>query len=308
MSFRLFIYYCAVCGGCAAYVGWVLGNLTSIQRTVTQTAVRGLLVGLVLGLALAVVDAVGNLSRLRVGAVGLRALVAGASGCVAGFLGGMLGQALFSWKHWSVFVVLGWTLTGLLIGGSLGIFDILSRLMREEDLRGAARKTLKGLLGGSLGGLLGGILFLLLQRFWGAIFEGQSLDGLWSPGATGFVALGLCIGLLIGLAQVILKEAWVRVEAGFRPGRELILTRPEITIGRAENCDIGLFGDAGVEKLHARIMQQGQRYLLADADTPTGTFLNDEPIDGPTPLRSGDLIRVGRSTLRFRERRKRGEE
>ena len=60
----------------------------------------------------------------------------------------------------------------------------------------------------------------------------------------GFVALGMCIGLLIGLAQVILKEAWVRVEAGFRAGREMILSKPEVTIGRAESCDIGLFGDA----------------------------------------------------------------
>ena len=84
------------------------------------------------------------------------------------------------------------------------------------------------------------------------------------------MALGLCIGLLIGVAQVILKEAWVKVEAGFRPGRELIVSKGEIVIGRAESCDIGLFGDNSVERTHARILRKGDRYLLVDSDTAGG--------------------------------------
>ena len=55
----------------------------------------------------------------------------------------------------------------------------------------------------------------------------------------------------------------------------MMLTKDETTIGRAEACDIGLFGDNAIEKLHARIVQKGNRYLLADDDTPGGTFLND---------------------------------
>lgn len=123
----------------------------------------------------------------------------------------------------------------------------------------------------------------------------------------GFVALGLCIGLLIGLAQVILKEAWIQVEAGFRAGRQMILSKPEFTIGRAESCDIGLFGDAAVERLHARILLQNNQYYLSDAGTPAGTFLNGRPIAQPTPLRSGDAIGIGKSLLRFSERAKRNE-
>jgi predicted component of type VI protein secretion system len=120
----------------------------------------------------------------------------------------------------------------------------------------------------------------------------------------GFVALGFCIGVLIGLAQVIFKEAWVRVEKGFRPGRELILTKPEVTIGRAEGCDIGLFGDPKIERLHARILHRDGAYLLADAGTPGGTFVNEEAVGPPVRLNSGDLIRVGSSVLRFGERQK----
>jgi pSer/pThr/pTyr-binding forkhead associated (FHA) protein len=129
---------------------------------------------------------------------------------------------------------------------------------------------------------------------------------LLSSSAWGFVALGACIGLFIGLAQVILKEAWVKVETGPRSGRELILTKDETTIGRAEACDIGLFGDNTIEKMHARIVLKNGRYLLVDADTPSGTYLNDERITEPAPLRSGDLIRVGRDRLlRFSEKQKR---
>jgi hypothetical protein len=70
-------------------------------------------------------------------------------------------------------------------------------------------------VGGTVGGLLGGILSVVLRGVWTGIFSNKPSELLWSPSAMGFVALGMCIGLLIGLAQVILKEAWVRIEAGF---------------------------------------------------------------------------------------------
>jgi hypothetical protein len=146
---------------------------------------------------------------------------------------------------------------------------------------------------------------MMLAGAWQGIFTGKDAESLWSPWATGFVALGMCIGLLIGLAQVILKEAWVRVEAGFKPGREKILSKERTTVGRAEVCDIGLFGDNAVEKLHANIIMAGNRYFLEDAGTPAGTFLNDRPVQGRMPLKNGDLIRLGRNVLCFRERAKR---
>jgi pSer/pThr/pTyr-binding forkhead associated (FHA) protein len=111
--------------------------------------------------------------------------------------------------------------------------------------------------------------------------------------------------LLIGLAQVVLREAWLRVEAGFRAGREMVLARDTTTIGRAESCDLGLFGDPEVDKVHARIVRQDGRYLLRDAGSRAGTYVNDERLAGPRPLRSGDAIRVGRSVIRFHERAKR---
>ena len=80
---------------------------------------------------------------------------------------------------------------------------------------------------------------------------------------------------------------------------------PAITIGRSESSDIGIFGDNAVEKLHARIVLQGGRYMLADAGTAAGTYVNEERIAQPRPLRSGDAIRIGTNVLRFGERQKR---
>jgi pSer/pThr/pTyr-binding forkhead associated (FHA) protein len=112
------------------------------------------------------------------------------------------------------------------------------------------------------------------------------------------------IGLAVSLTQVMLREAWVRVEAGFRPGRQLLLTKPATVIGRAESCDVGLFGDPAVEKVHARITREGERWVVSDAGTPSGTLVNGQRISGPTPLRSGDRIQVGASVLSFDVRAK----
>ena len=168
-----------------------------------------------------------------------------------------------------------------------------------KSRRGARRKLRNGLIGGAIGGVIGGSLSLLLHGLWAGIFKDSEAESLWSPSATGFVALGACIGLAVALAQVMLREAWLRVEAGFRPGRQLLLTRPETTIGRAESCDVGLFGDATVDKIHAKIVRQGNQWLVTDAGTATGTLVNGQRLTGPTPLHSGDRIQVGNSVLAF---------
>jgi hypothetical protein len=304
MSFRLFIYYCAVCGGCAAYVAWVVGRGVPEGDRNAEAALQGLLLGLILALALGLVDALWAFSPSQVFQIGPRVLVAATVGTLGGLIGGLIGQVLVNTTESSAAQVVGWTIVGLLVGSSLGIFDVLARLVRGEDLRGAFRKIRNGVVGGTIGGLLGGILLVVVKGAWTGLFKDKPGYLLWSPSAIGYVVLGLCIGLLIGLAQVFLKVAWVRVEKGFRPGRELILTKPEVTMGRAESCDIGLFGDPAVERLHARILQRDGDFYLADNASPSGTYLNGRRVAEPALLRSGDEIRLGRNVLLFRESRK----
>lgn len=306
MSFRWYIYYCALLGGCAGYIGWALGRIPTVQQHVWQASIRGMFLGLTVAVVLTIVDILWHLSsREGAGTIG-RVLVAGLVGGMGGFLGGMIGQLLYSATQLLLFLILGWTITGVLIGAAPGLYDLLVRLAKNEAVGGARRKVLNGILGGTLGGMVGGCVYLVLRGMWGLVLADRA-DEFLSPTATGFVALGLCIGLLIGLAQVILKTAWITVVAGFRAGRELLLSRHEMILGRAEGCDIPLFGDGEAEKRHACIRLQGNNYYIEDLETPGGTYVNGQRVTRQTPLRSGDLIEIGRSALRFGERIKRVE-
>ena len=306
MSFRLFIYYCASWGAAAAYFGWVVGRLIEGDSPLGGAALRGLSLGLFVALGLGLVDALAIDSQRAAAPLMMRLAMALGVGAVGGLVGGFIGQGFVEITDgkWPMLAVPGWVLAGLLVGAAPAAYDLLGALMRNEDRRGAMNKLRNGLIGGTVGGLVGGVLSVYLHGFWSGLFQDADAKDLWSPSAAGFVALGACIGLTVPLAQVILREAWLRVESGFRPGRQLLLTRPETTVGRAESCDLGLFGDAAVEKLHAKIIREGNRWLLADAGTPGGTLLNGQRIAGPTPLKSGDRIQVGGNVLSFGGRTK----
>jgi hypothetical protein len=303
MSLRLFVWWCALCGGWAALAGWAAGRLITGDDPLGSAGIKGLCLGLLIALSLGIVDELWTFSLWQTGQIVPHVLICAAIGAVGGLAGGVVGQLLFDQVNGRPeMLVLGWGLAGLMVGLSIGAFGFLHGWVRREELRGAGRKLVRGVLGGLIGGLLGGFLYLQLRDRWAHLFPGK--DDLWSPSAIGFVALGSCIGLFIGVAQVVLQDAWIKVESGFRQGRELLLTRTTMTIGRAESCDLGLFGDNTIERLHARILRQGGQYLIEDAGTGGGTFVNDARIGEATPLRSSDVIGVGNARLRFVAREK----
>lgn len=305
MSFRLFIYYCAVYGGWAAFLGWLVGKAASPREHLGGDAFHGMMLGLFVASGLSLVDGVWNLGT-RWKPVAVRAGVAAVVGALGGLIGGVLGNLLYDATNGTgIILIVGWTLTGLLVGVALAAFEIVAGVVTGENLAGARKKLVTCLLGGALGGFVGGGLAALLLAIGSAVLESGDIRTLWSPFALGFVALGMCIGLLVGLAQVILKEAWIKVESGFRSGGELILGKERTSIGRSEFCDVPVFGDANALKHHASIIAIGGQYLLECEGSPSGLFVNDEPVRGRIRLRSGDQIRMGKNMIRFYERQKR---
>jgi len=76
-----------------------------------------------------------------------------------------------------------------------------------------------------------------------------------------------------------------------------------VTIGRGEDADLRVEWDPSVSTLHAEAIPVGAHWLIADDGVSrNGTFVNGERLAGRRRLRDGDAIRVGHTTLTFRDR------
>jgi hypothetical protein len=281
MSFPRLIFYNAMLGGWAAFLGWLLSELLFLRRSIQIDWLPFLgtagLVGAAIGFGIALLSTIttgrllGHLPRLGFCFIG---------GLVGGLVGGGLGNVFFEYELLPR--AFGWMVMGMGIGSVEGIFDR------------SLKKIRNGLIGGAIGGLLGGFLLEPVVRLVGGTMSGRAI---------GFVLLGLFIGLFIGLAQIILREAWLTVEEGFRPGRQLILDLPVTSLGTSEKAQLAFiaFGAKGVEPVHVKIVREPDgRFVVRDNGSRTGTFLNGERVDEEL-LTNDDVIQLGVNKVRFHE-------
>ena len=305
MSFVRLIYWSGLLGGWSAFVAWLFCEIVNscAGRPMDNNeqfpvlapllvVIMGTFVGA--GIGGGVSQAAGlinfrlqdQLLRLRFGLLG---------GLVSGLIGTLFAVLLY-WALQKItdngvvlailsFVgrLIGLTVLGAIVGIVDGIYDR------------SLKKIRNGLIGGALGGFLGGMLFTPISYIIGNI----------SGRAVAFVLLGLFVGVLVGLVQVLLKEAWLTVEGGFRPGRQLILSRDETTMGTSEKAGLIFiaYGAKGVEPMHVRIQRRPDgSYLVQDNNSREGTFLNGQRLHGSAVLKSGDVIQFGVNVVRFNER------
>ena len=183
-------------------------------------------------------------------------------------------QSSLSIAPWLLPRSVAWAEMGLLVGLGIGVATF------------SGPNIAKGAIGGLLGGLIGGLLF-------------DPIRALFSPAlarAFGLGETGLMIGLLIGLVQDLTKTAWLKVEAGRLRNREFRLEKPVTVLGRAEECDVGLFGDSAVEGRHAQIGQRGNDFVLDGL----GNLIrvNGHQVSS-AQLENGDTIEIGNYALSF---------
>ena len=74
----------------------------------------------------------------------------------------------------------------------------------------------------------------------------------------------------------------------------------EMTVGRAPGCGISLPDDTFVSQLHARIFRRDGDVFVEDLGSTNGTYLNDKKVTSAVPLRKGDKVKFGRTTLELR--------
>lgn len=72
--------------------------------------------------------------------------------------------------------------------------------------------------------------------------------------------------------------------------------RQSLIIGREQSCDI-ILEDKAASNRHARLFKLDDKYLLEDLGSSNGTFVHDEPVDRPMPVKPGDRIQIGQTIL-----------
>ncbi len=76
------------------------------------------------------------------------------------------------------------------------------------------------------------------------------------------------------------------------------LTVEETVLGRHPECQIQLNSNM-VSRKHARVVKNGDQYVLEDLGSGNGTFLNGKKIEQPIVLKHEDRIKLGPILLRF---------
>lgn len=286
MSLFRFIFYSAVIAGWAAFFGWLIAEWMFFRSPLDGGLSIVIFVGGIVG------GAIGTGLSLVSGLVGSgksQLVVRLLLGLLGGAVGGAAGAAIGNFLFWSGLPrAFGWVIVGLGVGVIDGCFEKSKSKIRN------------GMIGGAVGGLIGGLVFDPI-RSWGISGSGMSSR------ATAFVILGLCIGAFIGLTHVILKEAWLSVIEGYRPGRQLILSLQMTGLGRSDQSPLP-FIEASNQELdaeHCRILRQSDgSFAIEDCGSKLGTKVNEQRLAAPQRLRDGDMIQIGRNLVRFNERKR----
>ncbi len=79
-------------------------------------------------------------------------------------------------------------------------------------------------------------------------------------------------------------------------GTTLPLGASAVLIGRAPSCTLVLDDDYSSSR-HARVFPEGDQWLVEDMGSTNGTFLDDQRVTDPVPVRAGAQIRIGQSVL-----------
>ncbi len=96
-------------------------------------------------------------------------------------------------------------------------------------------------------------------------------------------------------------KALLKVIAGEDQGKGWELDEHQsYTLGRSRGCNLRLV-DPSVSGAHARLECRQGIWIITDLDSTHGTKVNKQRILAPKPLFDRDVIRVGATTVEFRQ-------
>jgi len=147
------------------------------------------------------------------------------------------------------------------------------------------------------GGLIGGLFFDPVDM----ILLGGLKPSAHVSRLVGIVLVGLCVGAMIGIVELIARDSWLRMTAGPLAGKEFLIFKDVMNIGSSPRSEIYLFNDAAVADVHATIRGVADGCEIENRCEYPPALLNGRPLKR-TKLRPGDEIRIGRTAFVYEKR------
>jgi len=182
---------------------------------------------------------------------------------------------------------LAWSLAGMAMGLGQGIALRSGRLL------------LYGLIGGVVGGLFGGLLFDPIDLL---LLGPDKPSAMWSR-LIGLAIIGASVGGVIGLVELLARDAWLRMSEGPLAGKEFLIFKDNMQVGSSPRSDIYLFNDPAVAPQHATLRTIGDECEIEARGAQELVKLNNRPISR-SRLRHGDQIAIGRTVFVFQKRKR----
>jgi type III secretion system (T3SS) inner membrane Yop/YscD-like protein len=178
-----------------------------------------------------------------------------------------------------------WALAGLAMGLGQGIALRSKRLL------------IYGFIGGIVGGLLGGLLFDPIE-----VLLGQDKPSAHWSRLVAIAVIGATVGAMIGIVELLARDAWLRMLQGPLVGKEFLLFKDVMKVGASPRSDIYLFNDPLVAENHATIRTLGDECEIDASQATNSILLNNRPVRHAR-LRHGDNVTIGRTVFVFQRRK-----
>lgn len=264
-------------GTVAGMIGLFLGAADGVVTRVWHRALLGAAVGALIGFVGGLISSVvANVIYAPITSLAAQQLASDSgAGRAAGFMLQMIGR------------MFAWTLAGSAMGLGQGI------ALRSK------RILLHGLLGGIIGGMLGGLLFDPLDM----VILGADRIGADTSRLIGIVIIGAAVGAMIGVVELLTRDAWLRMVEGPLAGKEFLIFRDTMNIGASPRSEIYLFNDDQVAPTHATLRVIGDETEITARDKVHPLLINGQNVRNAR-LRAGDRIQIGMTSFVFEQRQK----
>jgi hypothetical protein len=240
-----------------------------------------------------------------------RALLCGGVGLLVGFVGGFISSIAATVAYAPLSALAMKQTSGPM--GSLSTFGFVLQMLGRSLAWGLAglamglaqgialrskRLLLYGFLGGVVGGVFGGLLFDPIDMI---LLGPDKPSSHWSR-LIGFGVIGLSVGVMIGVVELLARDAWLRMTQGPLTGKEFLLFKDVMNIGSSPRSDIYLFNDPQVAEQHAMIRAVGDECEIEARNRNHPVLLNNRTVQ-TARLRHGDNVTIGRTSFIFQRRK-----